>query len=153
MRACARAAKKLPASRFDVFQFDAEIVNVRPFGVDSIAAGSCYFGKGFHLPLAVEAGESCLAGEELLHGGLFEVALLGDELVQRAEQRIHIAQRPRDGALFGETWNDDSKLADSLNRQLRLCAAERKAFDLLFNQSGLEQGIQKVRVERRGFVP
>jgi len=48
----------------------------------------------------VEAGEAFLAGEELLHGGLFEVALLGDQLVQRAHQRIHIAQRPRDGALF-----------------------------------------------------
>ena len=45
-----------------------------------------------------------MAGEELLHGGLFEVALLGDELVQPAEQRIHIPQRLRDGALFGEGW-------------------------------------------------
>ena len=50
----------------------------------------------------MEAGEAGLAGEELLHGGLFEVALLGDELVQRTDQRIHIAQRLRDGALFGE---------------------------------------------------
>ena len=55
-----------------------------------------------HLPLAVEAGEAGLAGEELLHGGLFEVALLGDEPVQPAQQRIHIAQRRRDGALFSE---------------------------------------------------
>ena len=61
--------------------------------------------KPLHLPLAAEAGRRCLAGEELLHGGLFEVALLGDELVQRAEQRIHIAQRPRDGALFGSGGN------------------------------------------------
>ena len=53
-----------------------------------------------HSPL--KARQAGLAGEELLHGGLFEVALLGDELVQRAEQRIHIAQRRRDGALFGE---------------------------------------------------
>jgi len=43
-----------------------------------------------------------VAGEELLHGGLFEVALLGDEPVQRADQRIHIAQRRRDGALLGQ---------------------------------------------------
>ena len=54
-----------------------------------------------HLPLAVEAGEAGLAGQELLHGGLFEVALLGDEPIQSAQQRIHIAQRRRDGALFG----------------------------------------------------
>ena len=46
-----------------------------------------------------------MAGEELLHGGLFEVALLGDEPVQPAQQRIHIAQRRRDGALFGEWRN------------------------------------------------
>jgi hypothetical protein len=39
----------------------------------------------------VEAGEASLAGEELLHGGLFEGALLGDESVQRAQQR---ARRP-----------------------------------------------------------
>ena len=45
--------------------------------------------------------EAFLAREELLHGGLFEVALLGDEPVQPAEQPIHIAQRLRDGALFG----------------------------------------------------
>ena len=57
-----------------------------------------------HLPLAVEAGEAGLAGEELLHGGLFEVALLGDEPVQPAQQPIHIAQRRSDGALFGEGW-------------------------------------------------
>ena len=64
--------------------------------------------KPLHLPLAVEAGEAGLAGEELLHGGLFEVALLGDELVQRADQRIHIAQRRRDGALFGQAVEQES---------------------------------------------
>ncbi len=45
-----------------------------------------------HLPRTVKPGEAGLAGEELLHGGLFEVALLGDEPVQRTQQRIHIAQ-------------------------------------------------------------
>ena len=54
----------------------------------------------FHSPLAVKTGEAGLAGEELLHGGLFDVALLGDELVQRTEQRINITQRLRDGALI-----------------------------------------------------
>ena len=56
--------------------------------------------QSLHLPLPVEAREAGLAGEELLHGGLLEVALLGDEPVQPAQQRIHIAQRRRDGALF-----------------------------------------------------
>ncbi len=57
-----------------------------------------------HLPLAVEAGEAGLGGEELLHGGLFEVALLGDEPVQPAQQPIHIAQRRCDGSLFFLGW-------------------------------------------------
>ena len=60
------------------------------------------FPQPLHLPLPAEAGEACLAGQELLHGGLFEVALLGDEPIQPAQQRIHIAQRRRDGALFGD---------------------------------------------------
>ena len=42
-----------------------------------------------HIPLSTKPPQAYLAGEELLHGGLFEVALLGDELVQRADQRIH----------------------------------------------------------------
>ena len=65
-----------------------------------------------HLPLPAEARQAGLAGEELLHGGLFEVALLGDEPVQRADQRIHIAQRRRDGALFGEGRNEESKMPE-----------------------------------------
>ena len=43
-----------------------------------------------------------LTSEELLHGGLLEVALLGDELIQSADQRIRITQRGDDGILF---WN------------------------------------------------
>ncbi len=42
-----------------------------------------------------------MAGEELLHGGLFEVPFLDDEPVQSRQQCIHIAQCRRDGALFG----------------------------------------------------
>src|SRR5258708_7843132 len=48
----------------------------------------------------MEAGEAGLAGEEVLHGGLFEVALLGDEPIETAQQRIRIAQRSRYRALF-----------------------------------------------------
>ena len=62
-----------------------------------------------NLPLPLKAGKAGLAGEELLHGGLLEVALLGDEPVQPAKQRIHITQRSRDGALFLDGWLDDGK--------------------------------------------
>jgi hypothetical protein len=59
-------------------------------------------------PLLAEAREAGLPGEELLHGGLFEVALLGDEPVQPAQQPIDIAQRLRDGALFVQPrWKRD----------------------------------------------
>lgn len=52
-----------------------------------------------------------MAGEELLHGGLFEVALLGDKPLQRPQQRIHITQRGRDEELFGEGWNQNFDLS------------------------------------------
>ena len=56
--------------------------------------------KCVRLPLAGETGKAGLDGEELLHGGLFEVALLGDELVELGKQGIHIRQCNGDGALF-----------------------------------------------------
>src|SRR5438874_10176776 len=40
------------------------------------------------LPSTREAEQAEVAGEELLHGGLFEVALLSDKPVQPAQQRI-----------------------------------------------------------------
>ena len=52
------------------------------------------------VPLAAGA-EAGLAGEELLHGGLLEVALLGDEPVERGDERVDIRERGDDGALFG----------------------------------------------------
>ena len=42
-----------------------------------------------------EAGEPGFAGQELLHRGLFEVALLGDEPVQARDPLIRIGKRRR----------------------------------------------------------
>ena len=56
----------------------------------------------FRLPLPTESRQAGLAGEELLHGGLFDGSLLDDPFLQRAEQFIHIRQRLGDGTLFGE---------------------------------------------------
>ena len=41
-----------------------------------------------------------MAGEELLHGGLFEITLLGEHPVQHPQQRIHIAQRASNRSLL-----------------------------------------------------
>ena len=80
VRGCAPRNIPIPETRF-AGAWRAAATNIR----------KCV--QPLHLPLAVEAGEAGLAGEELLHGGLFEVALLGDEPVQPAQQPIHIAQR------------------------------------------------------------
>src|SRR5688572_11986501 len=48
----------------------------------------------------MEAGQAGLAGEEFLHGGLYEVALLGYDPVEPVQQCIDIAQCVRDSALF-----------------------------------------------------
>ena len=66
-----------------------------------------------------------MAGEELLHGGLFEVALLGDEPVQPAQQPIHIAQRLRDGALFGKWWEQEAGMLRSFARLMFGCVVPR----------------------------
>lgn len=82
-----------------------------------------------HLPLSVEAGEAGLAGQELLHGGLLEVALLGDEPVQPAQQLINIAQRGRDGALFREGRARNRHPYELVTRKMsdaRLCDVVRE---------------------------
>ena len=52
------------------------------------------------LPLAGEARQAGLAGEELLHGGLFDGALFGDQAVEGFDQRVRVRQGGGDGALF-----------------------------------------------------
>ena len=54
----------------------------------------------FRLPLPAEAQQALLAGEQVLHGALFEVALLGEELLQGLDEGIGIAQRLGDGFLL-----------------------------------------------------
>ena len=51
-------------------------------------------------PLPSEPRQTRLTGEELLHGGLLEVALFGDELVHRCDKRVNIRKRGGDGASF-----------------------------------------------------
>ena len=70
------------------------------------------------LPIALEPRQAGLAGEELLHGGLLDGPLLGDQLLQRADQCIHIGQRSRDGALFGSWREGDFGLPDLLETDL-----------------------------------
>ena len=97
------------------------------------------------LPLPVEAGEAGVAGEELLHGGLLEAALFGDEPRQPLQQRIHIAQRRRDGALFWERRNNDHEPTKVSQIQKRLGAPEGCEFD-----RGLSKvGLKKVEDEHR----
>ena len=53
------------------------------------------------LPLPAEPRQALLAGEQFLHGALFDLALLGEELLQGFDEGIRIAQRLGDGFLFG----------------------------------------------------
>ncbi len=52
------------------------------------------------LPHPIVSWQAHSTGQKLLHSGLFEVPLLGGEPIQRFQQRIHIVQHGRDGALF-----------------------------------------------------
>ena len=57
--------------------------------------------QSLHLPLPAKPRQTPLAGEQFLHGALFDLALLGDELLQGFDEGIRIAQRLGDGLLFG----------------------------------------------------
>ena len=45
----------------------------------------------FNFHIAVEPRQALLAGEQILHGTLFEVALLGDELFKGIDTSVRIA--------------------------------------------------------------
>lgn len=90
-----------------------------------IAAAECeQFPQPLYLPLPAEAGESRPAGEELLHDGQLEFALLGDEPVKPAQQRIHVAQRRRDGTLRFEIGrpSDENSVQDRLCDERQIIA-------------------------------
>jgi len=53
------------------------------------------FTKCLQLPLHGTQAGRVWPVQELLHGGLFEVALLGDERIEFSYQGIYIAQRSR----------------------------------------------------------
>lgn len=84
-----------------MLQFNTELMDVASSRINPVLLRYCHFTEPLHLPPPIKSGQTFGAGEKLLHSGLFEFTLLDDELVQRADQRIYIAQRPRDGALFG----------------------------------------------------
>ncbi|MNI92861.1 hypothetical protein D3C73_1507120 [compost metagenome] len=60
------------------------------------------FPQPFHLPLSTKTRQALLAGEELLHGGFLDVTLFGDQLIQAADQGVHVGKGCGDGALFYE---------------------------------------------------
>jgi hypothetical protein len=67
------------------------------------SARACVTGShGSALP--AEARQALLAGEQFLHSALFELALLGDELLQGFVEGIHIAQRLGEGFLLSVCW-------------------------------------------------
>jgi len=97
----------------------------------------------------VEAGEAGLAGEELLHGGLFEVALLGDEPGEGSEQGIHIAQRLCDGALFGEGWGWKMIGAQDTEICMRNACLNRAGHNLFLSLTTLKAVMHEVRIMSR----
>jgi len=59
-----------------------------------------YIPKPLHLPLVTKPRQAALAGEELLHGGLQDVAFFGDQLIQATDQCVHVGQGIYDFSLF-----------------------------------------------------
>ena len=64
----------------------------------------CHGSQCLYLPLVAEPRQAPLAGEQFLHGTLFEVALFDEELLKGFYEGIRIAQGPGNGFLFGFGW-------------------------------------------------
>src|ERR1035438_5436827 len=94
------------------------------------------FVKRFELPLATESGQARLACEQLLHGGLLEVSLLGDEPIQRAQKRIHIAQSRCYGAPLGRRWECNWQASHFVNAKCSLGSAVQFLIDVLLDYAG-----------------
>ena len=60
-----------------------------------------------------------MTSEELLHGGLFQIALLGEHPIQNPQQRIHIVQRFRNRSLLIKWWDCDGE-------QPKCCLVDRR---------------------------
>src|SRR6266705_4193043 len=76
-----------------------------------------------HLPFPTEAWQAGLAGEELLHHGLLDVALLGGDVGQRGQQGIHIPECYLDSALFRRSRQWNLGLPDLAQADLWICLA------------------------------
>src|SRR5687768_7278992 len=63
-------------------------------------------------PLPLKPGQADLAGEELLHRGLLEVALLGDEPVERGDECVDTGERGGDGTLLNYGRNLDLEASE-----------------------------------------
>ena len=96
----------------------------------------------------MEARQARLAGQELLHGGLFEVPLLGDEPFQPVQQRIHIVQRRRDGALFANRRKCHNKAGHLRSIDFGYPAANRNRFRVI-RETTIQQDRQ---YEAAGYI-
>src|SRR6185437_382216 len=114
-------------------------------------AGDCF--TAFHVtdssqsrvrPALLEALQALFAGQQSLHGALLDLALLGDELLQRFDQRIRIAQRLGDGFLlpFGGRERNANGL-DVILEKIRLCSLVKARKNLLLSSRGLQKVLSK----------
>jgi len=65
-----------------------------------------YVPQSLYLPIAIKSWQAGLAGEELLHGSLFDCVLFVDQAIYSVQQCIHVTEGVSDGALFGERGDD-----------------------------------------------
>jgi hypothetical protein len=71
------------------------------FGQALAAAHHPKLGLAIRLPVMTKTRKAFLAREQFLHDALFQLPFSSEELVQRLDEGICIAQRLGDGFLFG----------------------------------------------------
>lgn len=72
-------------------------------------------------PLSTEPRRAGLAGEKLLHGGLFEVALFSDQFNKSSDQRIYVGEGSGDSTLFIHIWKPNFECLNTFDVQNARC--------------------------------
>src|SRR5690606_17139933 len=82
-----------------------EVARVRLVSGDAAALQElAEISESLGFPLPIKPRQPRLASEQLLHRGLLDVALLGDEAVELGEQRVDVREGGGDGALLLQRW-------------------------------------------------
>ena len=106
------------------------------------------FAQAVLLPLIAEARQALLAGEQFLRRALFDLALLGDELLNGFDEGIRIGEGLGDGFLFGfGGWEGNANLLENPNGKFHSRCSDCSCVQSPLNWSRLQHLVAESRIQ------